>query len=358
MIEVNDKIQTALRKDPQVLGRMQMHFETACGETDSDTAGGLSRQGLIQACKRLVADPRDLMEKQWAAEVLEKESELEDDEVLSYFDFLNVMLGRKKFKVSLWMYDISDGKAKQLSWWLLGHQFDGIWHTGVVVEWPEKKSEFWFGGNLFESEPGKTPFGEPVEKRSLGYTYKLREEVWQHVARTLAHEFNSANYDVLTHNCNHFSDKLNMFLSNEHIPDEVRKQPDMVMDTLTARALRPLLNRWLGTFGDSAGRATDGGEEDRKMWEDVLPGALIKYSKEEGGRPLIGQVTDVLYTGGLEYCTVLSIEFWHGDPVERDIPQNFVTNVVIKAPPGTKSITGKRASQSTNAEAVCRWPLW
>jgi len=292
-----------------------------------------------------------LLEKQWAAEVLEKEAELEeDDEELSYYDFLNIMLGRKKFKVSLWMYDISDGKAKQLSWMLLGHHFEGIWHTGVVVEWPERSSEFWFGGNLFESEPGKTPFGDPVEKRTLGYTYKLREEVWRHVARTLAHEFTSANYDVLTHNCNHFSDKLNMFLKNEHIPEEVRKQPELVMNTVTARALRPLLNRWLGAFGDSSGRATDGGEEAMKMWEDVLPGALIEFSKEEGGRPLIGQVTDVLY----DYCTVRSVEFWHGEPVERDIPQNFVTKVVIKAPPGTARLPRIRVEEPP-ASAGCVW---
>merc|ERR1712187_928806 len=116
------------------------------------------------------------------------------------------------------------------------------------VEWPEKASEFWFGGSLFESVPGTTPFGQPVETRFLGYTYKLREEVWDHLKRFLAREFSRENYDVLTHNCNHFSEKLSMFLRNDHIPDEVLLQPDMVMSTITARALRPLLNKWLGGF--------------------------------------------------------------------------------------------------------------
>merc|ERR1719491_742735 len=226
--EVNDKLMKTLVQDQQVLGRMQMHFETAVGETGSH--GGLSSEGLLKACERLVNAPKNVIEKQWAAEVLQKRKDGEgpdEDAELSYYDFLNVMLGRKKYSVELWMYDISDGAAKTWSWMLLGQQFEGIWHTGVVVTWPEKRSEFWFGGALFESEPGTTPFGQPLKKIPLGHTYKIRNEVWHMVARQFASEFTKESYDVLTHNCNHFSDKLAMFLLNDHVPDEVRKQPEM-----------------------------------------------------------------------------------------------------------------------------------
>lgn len=229
------------------------------------------------------------------------------------------------------MYDISDGFAKNWSWMLLGQSFEGIWHTGVVINWPEKRSEFWFGGALFESEPGTTPFGEPMFKKQLGHTYKLRDEVWHIVARQFAREFTKESYDVLTHNCNHFSDKLSMFLLNEHIPTEVRKQPEMVMDTMTAKALRPLLNRWLGGFQAEDGRRTDGGEAERQMWLDVLPGALIVFSKEEGGRPQVGEVIDVLH----EDCTIICLDFWRGQPVELDVPRELVMQVLRKAPEGT-----------------------
>ena len=37
--------------------------------------------------------------------------------------------------------------------------------------------------------------------------YKNHDELWACVSR-LAHEFTADNYDVLTHNCNHFSDKV------------------------------------------------------------------------------------------------------------------------------------------------------
>eukprot|EP00439_Symbiodinium_sp_Y106_P000003 s685_g1.t1 len=261
-LEVNQQLTRALKSDSQVLGRMQMHFETAVGDSGDTGAGGLSLARL----------------RQHAA----GEEVLEEDEVLSYCDYLNVMFGRKRYKVYLWMYDISDGFAARWSWLLLGKDFKGIWHTGVVVEWPDKSSEFWFGGRIFDSQPGTTPFGEPVERRFLGYTYKRRAETWEYLTRHCASEFTRENYDVLTHNCNHFSEKLHMFLRNEHIPDEVLKQPDMVMQTITARALRPLLNRWLGGF-----ESKDTG---KALWDSLSPGALVEFVHEDSGRPLVGKV--------------------------------------------------------------------
>lgn len=332
--EVNVKLREALKKDKQVLGRMQMHFETACGETGA-TEEGLSSQGLIKACHRLVASPQDVIEKQWAKEVLQRHEQgegPEEDAMWCYYDFLNVMLGRKRFPVTLWMYDISDGIAAKWSWLLLGQNFRGIWHTGVVIEWADRASEYWFGGKLFESVPGTTPFGQPVEKKFLGYTYKLREEVWQFMQRQMAPEFTQANYDVLTHNCNHFSDKLSLYIRAEHIPDEVRMQPDMVMNTLTARALRPLLNRWLGGFGDESGRATDDGEAARKMWDEVLPHAVVEFSLQEGGRPLVGMVTDVLS----DDCAVVTLDFWRGCTVERSVPRMLVSQILVMAPPESR----------------------
>lgn len=328
--EVNVKIQKALKKDPQVLGRMQMHFETAVGE-ESGMSGLLSGDGLIRACQRLVASPQHTLEKQWAKEVLAKHESgegLDKGSELSYYDFLNVMLGRKRYKVSLWLYDISDGTAARWSWLLLGQHLRGIWHTGIVVEWAERSSEFWFGGSLFESLPGSTPFGEPLEKRPLGHTYKLREEVWHHVQRHLAPEFTRDNYDVLTHNCNHFTEKLSMYLRGEHIPDEVLKQPEMVMSKTLPQLMRPVLNRWLGGFASEEGRATDGGKEMQRIWKAVQPGALVEFSKEEGGRPLVGEVTGVTD----EDCSVVYLNFWNQKAEERlGVPSAQISKVLRQA---------------------------
>lgn len=359
-MEVNDKLKAALLTDPQVLGRMQMHFETAVNEAGASTS--LSSEGLVRVCERLVSSPKDVVEKKWAAEVLRKAREGEgpdEDADLSYYDFLNVMLGRKRFKVSLWMYDISDGIAKRWSWLLLGQNFDGIWHTGTVIEWPNSHhTEFWFGGAIFASKPGTTPFQQPVEKRTLGYTYKLREETWDYIRRNLASEFTKENYDVLTHNCNHFSEKLSVFLRNDHIPTEVLHQPDMVMSTLTARALRPFLNRWLGGFDTSAskdGRATDGGEAAIRLWQKVRRGALVEFCKEEGGRLLVGEVIHV----SERECFVRCLDFWCQTAVERRVARPLVTKVVAEAPHSLAMAEEASAvaltSTSVPAEYSCFW---
>ncbi|CAJ1361599.1 unnamed protein product [Effrenium voratum] len=348
-MEVNQQFTAALKKDSQVLGRMQMHFETAV--TDSGGAHGLTSGGLLKACERLVSSPQGVLEKQWAGELLQHaagEEVLEEDEVLSYCDFLNVMFGRKRYKVYLWMYDISDGFAARWSWLLLGQSFKGIWHTGVVVEWPDRSSEFWFGGKVFESKPGTTPFGEPMEKRFLGHTYKKRTETWEFLTRHCASEFTRENYDVLTHNCNHFSEKLSMFLRNEHIPDEVLKQPDMVMQTITARALRPVLNRWLGGFDAQEGRATDGGEAAQRVWESISPKSIIEFV-QENGRPLLGEVTDVQ----ADFCEVDCLDLLQQAKVPSTVPRSSVTQMLRAGLPLAAAASVSRVQSSSACPGIC-----
>merc|ERR1719433_2188611 len=65
----------------------------------------------------------------------------------------------------------------------------------------------------------------------------------------LAKKYRKDNYDVLTHNCNGFSNEAIDFLTGASIPDQVINLPQLVMATTTAKLLRPLLNRWLGGFG-------------------------------------------------------------------------------------------------------------
>lgn len=320
-MELNDKIKQALKVDAQVLGRMQMHFENAAQEEHSSH---LTLNCFRHACERLAREPKNVLEKKWAQETLLKieQGDIEDDLELSYYDFLNVMLGRKRFPITLYMYDISNGLAKQWSWLLLGQSFEGIWHTGVVVEWPGQSVEFWFGGQIFQSRPATTPFGQPVHRRVIGYTYKLREEACQYIGRNLCSEFTRDNYDVITHNCNHFSDKFMMFLNHEHIPDEVLKLPEMVMETITVKMLRPLLNSWLGGFSGE-GHVADHSPEMSRMWDQIKSGTILEFSMEEGSRPLIGQVitkTDV--------CVVQRLDFWNGCPVEVHVPPKLVNRIV------------------------------
>ena len=43
------------------------------------------------------------------------------------------------------------------------------------------------------------------------------------------------SYDVLTHNCNTFSNEFVTFLTGTPLPDPIRKLPELIMDTPTDR---------------------------------------------------------------------------------------------------------------------------
>lgn len=353
---------------------------------ETGSTEGLSREGLHRACERLVRSPKEVIEKKWAQEVLQKHLEgddsLEEDSELSYFEFLNVMLGRKRFKVSLWMYDVSDGRAARWSQCLLCHSMQGIWHTGIIVEWSgglEESSEFWYGGKIFESRPGTTPFGTPLEKRLLGYSYKPRDEVWDYINRTLNQEFTRDKYDVLRHNCNNFTDRLSMFLLNEHIPLDVLDQPKFVMRRPLVRAVRPCLNHWLGGFEEAkdrssanqaslrsdngvvprnvrrldrrntlARRATDGGTKAHRMWDTLGPGALVEFSKEALGRPLVGEVPLLRE----QSCTVRWLDFLRLEVVERKVERKLVSSVLRPCAIDMMGVRGRPSFQEIRAS--CR----
>merc|ERR1712193_231892 len=82
----------------------------------------------------------------------------------------------------------------------------------------------------------------------VGYTLYTMQEVMNFLEGDINKKYTPTNYDVLTHNCNCFSQELTHFLTGDGIPSAVRDLPELVMGTPTARLLRPLLNRWLGGF--------------------------------------------------------------------------------------------------------------
>ena len=69
-------------------------------------------------------------------------------------------------KVTLLVYDITQGMAKGMSMMLLGHQVDLVYHTSLVVY----GREYFFGGGICQMDPKQTPYGKPVEEHHIGET--------------------------------------------------------------------------------------------------------------------------------------------------------------------------------------------
>lgn len=65
--------------------------------------------------------------------------------------------------VTLYVYDITMGMAKNMSMMLIGQQIDAIYHTSLVVF----GKEYYFGAGICSDAPKTTPFGKPIQEIPL-----------------------------------------------------------------------------------------------------------------------------------------------------------------------------------------------
>eukprot|EP01026_Neomeris_dumetosa_P081791 TRINITY_DN92489_c0_g1_i1.p1 TRINITY_DN92489_c0_g1~~TRINITY_DN92489_c0_g1_i1.p1 ORF type:complete len:251 (-),score=25.47 TRINITY_DN92489_c0_g1_i1:361-1023(-) len=116
--------------------------------------------------------------------------------------------------------------AKAMSQAILGRQIDGIWHTGIVVN----GNEYYYGAGIQRSVPGQTPFGQPLQVIELGRT-QVTQELIDDFLNDISTRFTMQTYNLLTNNCNNFSDEFAQFLTGEGIPSHIVNLPQEVAAT-------------------------------------------------------------------------------------------------------------------------------
>lgn len=251
--QINSLLQEALVDNPSILSDLQQMFQAA----DVFGVGHLSFAQVVAMYRRKLwhlrptRDGTTLSEaelqsgdpEQFARDIIEV-MDLDQDGKVSYIEFMAYCLGRRKHEVYLHVYDISNGMVQKLSPALFGETVDAIWHSGVVVY----GKEYFFGGDIFYDTPGETGFGPPVKRIPIGFTVWRQDELHSFVVSELRPEFNREVYDVMTRNCNHFADRVCVWLTGHHIPEEVLRQPERLMQLTDTRGPRSILNRWLGNL--------------------------------------------------------------------------------------------------------------
>lgn len=141
-------------------------------------------------------------------------------------------------EVQAYVYDITQGMAAQMSMALLGKQIDIVPHTGIVVF----GREYFFGSGPCVGEPGNTIGITPARTLSLGETTKTREELEAHIRDTLAVEHCQQNYNLLTHNCNHYANDLTKFLlPGKCLPDSIVNVAEDALSTPQGQSLRVMI---------------------------------------------------------------------------------------------------------------------
>ncbi|KAK1935062.1 Desumoylating isopeptidase 1 [Phytophthora citrophthora] len=150
------------------------------------------------------------------------------------------MMEAEMTSVTLHVYDLSHGMARQLSPSLLGKTIDGVWHTGVVVF----GKEFFFGGGGIQAmvpELVVQRYGmHPVRTVALGET-SLSLQQFENFLRQNSSRFTDATYDLLRHNCNNFSDEVSRFLVGSGIPQYILDLPNEALNSPFGAMLRPML---------------------------------------------------------------------------------------------------------------------
>ncbi|KAK4785633.1 hypothetical protein SAY86_002322 [Trapa natans] len=149
--------------------------------------------------------------------------------------------------VSLNIYDLSQGLARQLSTTFLGKTIEGIWHTGVVVY----GTEYFFGGGIQQAPVGTTPYGTPLRVVELGITH-VPQDVFDMYLEEISPRYTAETYSLLTHNCNNFSSEVAQFLVGVSIPDYILQLPNEVMSSPMGALILPMIQNLETTLRSGA----------------------------------------------------------------------------------------------------------
>lgn len=140
--------------------------------------------------------------------------------------------------VELYVYDLSQGMARQFSLRFLGTYIDAIYHTSIVLG----GREYYYGQGIQFSVPGGTHHGNPMEKIHLGVT-SLTDEIFLEYLDSLKSIYSPEAYDLFQHNCNNFTNDVAQFLCGCGIPEHIVSLPQTVLQTPFGQMLRPQLEQ-------------------------------------------------------------------------------------------------------------------
>ncbi|EFO62189.1 Peptidase, putative [Giardia lamblia P15] len=139
-------------------------------------------------------------------------------------------------KISLHIYDLSQGIAKTVSPMLLGQTIEAVYHTGVVVA----ETEYYYSAGIQSEPAGQTHFGVPIQQMEMGETTKTQDEV-RTFLDSVQSRYTESTYNLLEHNCNHFSNEFLQFLCDKKVPEHIINQGTAFLQTPLGRMVAPML---------------------------------------------------------------------------------------------------------------------
>lgn len=130
----------------------------------------------------------------------------------------------QKYNVKLYIYDLSNGSAKKYAPYIIGKNIEGIWHTGVVIY----SNEYFYGGGICHLPINQFSINNdlhPTTIIDMGYT-TISKDIFNQYLSSINEKFTHDKYNILSHNCNHFTNNIINFLTGNNIPDFILNQAD------------------------------------------------------------------------------------------------------------------------------------
>lgn len=161
-----------------------------------------------------------------------------------------VAMPNLKMKVVLHIYDLSQGIAKTMSPMLMGQTIEAVYHTGVVVA----EIEYYYGAGILTEPAGQTHFGTPIQQIEMGETEKTKDEISAFL-NSIQPRYTESTYNLIEHNCNHFSNEFLQFLCGKKVPEHIINQGAAFLETPLGRMVAPMLQS--NAFGIPGGSPSD-----------------------------------------------------------------------------------------------------
>lgn len=268
-------LQEALQAEPEVLHQLQAIF---FAEREGDLVS-------LEAVNAKYSAEMEALLELMEAEVTEQQTSEPLPDRVGYAEFLGASLGRKRSEVLLHMYDLSKGQAKEMAPWVVGQELEAVWHTGTVVF----GKEYYYTKDTVFANAGTTSFGKPDRVVHLGFTLSTMEELHLFVSHECKPIFTRETYDVVCNNCNHFTDRVCLFLLGRGAPEEILRQPDILLQSRSIQLARPMLNWWLrdNIVAREAGQSFPFQCRRLRTGEPVPVGRILQLHPERGVQPAV-----------------------------------------------------------------------
>ncbi|CRH02607.1 conserved protein, unknown function [Plasmodium relictum] len=146
------------------------------------------------------------------------------------------------YSVKLKIYDLSRGMVKTWSPLLIGKQIEGVWHTAVLVY----DMEYFYGGGILCLDPKEFEAFydiKPVNIIDMGTT-EIYQSHFHEYLNGIQKDFTVDKYNLVSWNCNNFTNEVCNFLVGKNIPQYILNTPYDVMSTSKGKLILDMMQSY------------------------------------------------------------------------------------------------------------------